>query len=381
MVSQMAPYLPCHDGFRLILAHLLRCLSGRHEFHLLALCEGDETPEQLGWASQYCASVKLLRPDPHHCWVARLRRWMQGATPSLAQETQRQIADLRPEVLHLEGPAMAPLAAHAQTGMFRLLCAHDSLLLRYDQFASYASSASARLLWRLRAACSRRFERRWYGGFDRIVVTSPGDLHALARWVPADRLVAIPNGVDLEYWSYRPKPQPGRIVFTGNMSWPPNADAAEYFVRESFPRIRCHRPQASFWIVGACPSPRVEALAAIAGVKVTGTVPDIREFIWSASVYVSPLRFGAGVKNKILEAMALGAPIVATPPSLTGTPLKDGQELLVARGPAEIADAVLRLLGDERLCRSLSLEARRRVETEYSWPLIAAKFEALWHLQ
>jgi glycosyltransferase involved in cell wall biosynthesis len=119
----------------------------------------------------------------------------------------------------------------------------------------------------------------------------------------------------------------------------------------------------------------------MAGVKVTGTVPDIREFIWSAWVYVSPLRFGAGIKNKILEAMALGAPIVATPPSLTGTLLKDGQEVLVARHPAEIAEAVLRLLGDEGLCRSLSLEARRRVETEYSWPRIAGEFEALWRLQ
>jgi glycosyltransferase involved in cell wall biosynthesis len=381
MVSQMAPYLPCHDGFRVLPAHLLRCLSGRHEFHLLALCQGDETPEQLGWASQYCASVKLLHLDRDQGWAARVRGLIQWGTPSLAEETQRRIADIRPEVVHLEGPTMAPLAAYAQTGMMCLLSVHDSLSLRYDQFAGFASRASTRLLWRLRAARSRWLEKRWYGELDRVVVFSPDDAHALARSVPPDRLAAVPLGVDLERLSYRPEPQPGRIVFTGNMSWPPNVDAAEYFVRESFPQIRRQRPEASFWIVGACPSRRVEALAGMAGVKVTGTVPDIREFIWSAWVYVSPLRFGAGIKNKILEAMALGAPIVATPPSLTGTLLKDGQEVLVARHPAEIAEAVLRLLGDEGLCRSLSLEARRRVETEYSWPRIAGEFEALWRLQ
>ena len=122
----------------------------------------------------------------------------------------------------------------------------------------------------------------------------------------------IPNGVDLEYFAYRPQPEAGRIVFSGNMSWPPNEDAAEHFAARSF--AGDPKPDSRRDILDR----RRRAVAASSkpgehpGVHVTGTVEDIRPWIWSAAVYVSPLRFGLGVKNKILEAMAIGAPIVAT---------------------------------------------------------------------
>ena len=162
------------------------------------------------------------------------------------------------------------------------------------------------------------------------------------------------------------------------MSWPPNEDAAEHFARDIMPAIRSRVPDASFWIVGADPSARVQGLAGIPAVHVTGTVADIRPWIWSAAVYASPLRFGLGVKNKILEAMACGAPIVATSRSLSGTPLIDGQHAMIADDDAEFSAAVVRLLSEPELRESLSRAARHKVEAEYSWQSIASSFEGLY---
>jgi glycosyltransferase involved in cell wall biosynthesis len=117
-------------------------------------------------------------------------------------------------------------------------------------------------------------------------------------------------------------------------------------------------------------------LSSLDGVHVTGTVEDIRPWISSAAAYASPLRFGLGVKNKILEAMATGAPIVATSRSLSGTPLVDGRHAMIADDDAKFGDAVVQLLADPALCESLSREARRKVEAENSWSAVASRYEA-----
>lgn len=374
LVSQMVPYLPCHDGFRVIPAHLLRCLSRRHTIHLIAL---GTRSEPLEWARGYCASVTLVetrRPS----LARRALNLVRPEPAELATAVRTQLHRAPPDVLHLEGPSLAGLARLAPAGTRTVLSAHDALSLRQDEFALFARSRLGRALHRMKAARERRFERRWYPRVGHVVVTSASDRDVLASVVPAERLTVIPNGVDLGYLDYRPEPVPDRLVFTGNMSWPPNADAAAYFARDVLPLVRARRPETSFWIVGADPSPEVRTLASRPGVHVTGTVPDLREWIRSAAVYVSPLRYGAGVKNKVLEAMALGAPMVATSRSLTGTPLVHEQHLLLADGTAPLAAAVARLLEDAALRESLSRAARRHVADRYSWDDIAARFERLW---
>ncbi len=381
MVSQMVPYLPCYDGFRIIPANLIRELSKRHEIFLIALTDGAEDADQLQWPEKYCRSVEILRIPIRWGLANRLDQIARPVASEVSETVRAHIQGTKPDVLHLEGPGTAPLARLAPLRALTILSAHDALSLRYREFARFTRSRYARIGYTSRSLLAERFERRWFRYAHRVVVTSFFDLEVLSGSVPQERLAVIPNGVDLEYWTYRPAPQPGRIVFTGNMNWPPNEDAAEYFTVDVLPLVQRWVPDAEFCIVGAQPSLKVKELARIPGVRVTGTVPDLREWICSAAVYVSALRFGAGVKNKILEAMALGTPIVATPQSLTGTPLVHGRHLLVADSAAEIAEAVLRLLGDGELRRSLSEEARRHLEMEYSWEWIAARFEKLYRAQ
>ena len=376
LVSEMIPWLPSHDGFRVSPANLIRNLSDRHEVHLIALSRGGESKEQSEWSREYCRSFAIFLSDTGI--RARMRAITGAVDPSLSRFIGDAVAKVRPDVLHLEGGGLAPLLRSASRGVPAVLSVHDSKALRYQEFAGFTAERRKRMRLKLLSVIARHHERRWFRYADRVVVTSPFDAAALSGSVSPDRIASIPYGVDLEYYARRTAPEAGRIVFTGNMSWPPNEDAAEHFARDIMPAIRSRIPDASCWIVGAEPSARVQSLASIAGIHVTGTVADIRPWIWSAAVYASPLRFGLGVKNKILEAMASGAPIVATSRSLSGTPLIDGQHALIADDDAKFAESVVRLLSDPELRNSLSREARRKAEAEYSWDSIASAFEGLY---
>jgi glycosyltransferase involved in cell wall biosynthesis len=376
LVSEMIPWLPSHDGFRVSPANLIRNLSRRHEVHLIALAYGGESKDQAEWSREYCRSFSIFRSDGG--MRARLRAITSASDASLVRFVSDAMQRIRPDVLHLEGGGLAPILGSVSRAVPAVLSIHDSKALRFKEFASFTASRRKRIRLKLLSMIARRHERRWFRCADRVVVTSPFDADALSGSVESDRIASIPYGIDLEYYARRQAPEPGRIVFTGNMSWPPNEDAAERFTRAILPAIRARVPDASFWIVGAEPSARVQNLASIAGVHVTGTVKDIRPWIWSAAVYASPLRFGLGVKNKILEAMASGAPIVATSRSLSGTPLIDGRHVLIADDDARFAEAVVRLLSDPELCKLLSRETRRLAESEYSWDSITSAFEGLY---
>lgn len=376
LVSEAVPYLPCHDGFRNVLASLIRELSSRHEVHLIAISHGGESAEEAGWPRKYCCSyATVVQPAG---LSAKVRALAGICDPVLGRMVNDATEAVKPEVIHAEGAGLAALFRDLPPAPPQLLCIHDSKSLRYREFARYSVGTRDRIKLKALFFLARWHERRWFRYAGRVVVISAADAGALANVVAAERLSIIPAGVDLDYFAYRPAPDPGRIVFTGNMSWPPNRDAAEHFAVEVLPRIRASVPDVSFWIVGAQPSGRLQRLERMPGVHVTGTVADLRPWLWSAAVYASPIRFGLGAKIKILEAMASGAPIVATSRSLSGAPLIHGRHALIADDDREIAEAVIRLLGDSSLRQALSLEARKKVEAEYAWPSIAARFEQLY---
>ena len=376
-VSEMVPWLPCHDGFRVSPANLVRNLADRNnEVHLIALANGGETKEQLEWARPYGRSISIFPSS--YGMRARMRVITSSPDPALTRFVGDAVARIDPDVMHLEGGGLAPILRSSARGVPAVLSVHDSKALRYLDFAAFTNDARKRISLKLLAIVARRHERRWFRHANRVVAASPFDAEALSASVSRDRIVSIPYGVDLDFYARQAPPEPGRIVFTGSMNWPPNEDAAEHFARNILPAVRSRIPDASFWIVGADPTARVRSLASVPGVHVTGTVADIRPWIWSAAVYASPLRFGLGVKNKILEAMASGAAIVATTRSLSGTPLVDGRDAMVADDDPKFAAAVVRVLSDPELRNSIARAARREAEMEYSWDSITSAFERLY---
>jgi glycosyltransferase involved in cell wall biosynthesis len=217
-----------------------------------------------------------------------------------------------------------------------------------------------------------------YAGFERIVVLTDQDRDALLRLNPRTPVAVIPNGVR----TFAPAPErrptsPPSLVFVGNYAYGPNVRAAVALVSDILPRVRAHVPDVRVVLVGVNAPARVRSLAG-ADVEVTGPVPDIAPFLARASCFVAPLVQGAGMKNKVLEAMAAGLPAVGTPLAMEGIAVTPGEHVLTGSTPAELAAQVTRLLRDPRLAQQVGARARALVERHYTWAQVAERYESLY---
>ena len=167
-------------------------------------------------------------------------------------------------------------------------------------------------------------------------------------------------------------------MFAGNLGYFPNVDAATFLVRDVLPRVRAAVPGAELRLVGARPARRVRALAGAAGVSLAASVPAIAPELAAATIALVPLRAGSGLQNKVLEAMAAGTPVVATPRAVAGLALGTGEEVLVADDAAGLAAAAVALLRDPARARAQARAARALVERRYRWEDSAAGVEAAW---
>lgn len=223
-------------------------------------------------------------------------------------------------------------------------------------------------LWKL-----RRLQRSALSCVDVVLSVSKEDAAFTRTRLPnsSTEVWVVPNGVDTE--QLKPSGDEGQrdvVIFVGAMDVLMNIDAVERFAKEIFPKVRAVIPQVEFWIVGRNPVPRVRALSVLPGVHVTGSVKDIRPYCDQAKVAVAPFRYGGGTKLKVLEAMALGIPVVATPIGCQGIEAADEQHLFVEEEVGRFAERVISLLSDDKLCRRMALEARRLVEQRYGWQSI-----------
>jgi glycosyltransferase involved in cell wall biosynthesis len=206
-------------------------------------------------------------------------------------------------------------------------------------------------------------------------VVAESDRKSILQHLPGLEVSVIHNGVDAEVFAPSGTPPlfPS-VVFEGSMGFPPNAEGAVHFCREILPLIRASRPAVHTTIVGSDPRPEVLQLAN-GHVEVTGFVPDVRSYLERASVFVCPLRSGAGIKNKILQAWAMKKAVVATPISCGGLVVEPDRNILVAETNRDFADAVLRLLGDEALRNRVGERGRATVLEHYSWGAKARQME------
>ncbi|MBI2939766.1 MAG: glycosyltransferase [Chloroflexi bacterium] len=226
----------------------------------------------------------------------------------------------------------------------------------------------------------RRYEAASLRQVDGVVAVSEADRRALAALGPLPPCAVVPNGVDTDRYQPLPSRPAGspRLVFTGTMSFRPNVDAVEWFVRTVWPALRRAEPNLSVAIVGREPTPAVRALGRIAGVEVVGPVPDDRPPIGSATVYIVPLRIGGGVRLKILQAMAMGVPIVSTTLGYEGIDASSGEHLLAADTPDEFAAAIRRVLHDPALAQSLGASGRALAAAHYDWRQLVPGIEQLY---
>jgi len=208
------------------------------------------------------------------------------------------------------------------------------------------------------------------------LVCSQEDLDYLRQAHHTDNLRLLPNGVDMEVFAPRGHDYShnNTILFTGNMDYAPNVDAVGYFTEVILPLIRVKCPDVKFVIAGQKPVPKVLALAND-HVAVTGFVKDIAATYDSASVVVAPLRFGAGTQNKVLEAMAMGVPVVCSNIGFAGLGIKSGEGAIMQKEPEAFANSVIDILCSEEMRRSIGNEGMRVIQEKFDWDTIAKRLE------
>lgn len=243
------------------------------------------------------------------------------------------------------------------------------------KYADYARGLPTprRLLYRREAPLLRAHERATAERADLSLFISHAEADLFARQAQPRNahLRVLANGIDLEFYdpgARHEAPRPGPLIaFTGQMDYPPNVEAVVDFAERSLPLIRARRPEFRFAIVGRNPDPAVLRLAGHEGVIVTGEVPDVRPWLAAAEVVVAPLKIARGVQNKVLEAMAMARPVVASAAAFTGIDAEPGRDLIVADGAVAQAEAVLTLLDEPARASQLGRAARLRMEQAYSW--------------
>ena len=251
-----------------------------------------------------------------------------------------------------------------------------------EKFAAYAGEAGwpMRTVWAREARTLLAYETRATMAADFALLVSEAECRRFAALAPgtSGRVFAVQNGVDLEYFHPRhafanPYPDAApRVVFTGHMDYPPNAEAAVWFAEQVLPLVR---PAVGFVVVGANPTPAVLALAALPRVQVTGRVADVRPYVAHAAVAVAPLRIARGIQNKVLEAMAMARPVVASPQAFEGVVALPGRDLLVADGATAMAAAIGAVLRGEH--PAMPAAARSAMERGYAWAATLGRLDDL----
>ena len=211
-------------------------------------------------------------------------------------------------------------------------------------------------------------ERRLAGRFDLSLTATRHEDATLQSMAPATRRAVVRNGVDTDYFCPGDAPyEPDHIVFIGRMDYFPNEQAMCAFCADVLPLVRVRRPEAKLTIVGADPGPRVRALAETPGVTVTGSVDDVRPYVRRAALTVAPLQLARGTQNKVLEAMAMGVPVVASELAARGVDAVPERHLLAATAPEAMADAIVRVLADPDERVRLASAGRQLVTQHYTW--------------
>jgi glycosyltransferase involved in cell wall biosynthesis len=260
----------------------------------------------------------------------------------------------------------------------------DCISHLFAQAAVRSRGLKSRLMARLELARTRRYEGAAVGLFDHTLVTSAVDRQALLSLAGQRQpkpITVLTNGVDLSYFTPAPEAErtPDTLVFSGKMSYHANVTAVLYLAEQVMPRVWRRRPNVQLTVVGQDPPREIRALSSThAAVRVIGRVEDIRPYLGQAAVAVAPMRYGAGIQNKVLEAMACATPVLATPPAVAGIAAQPGRDFLLADGPAEFADTILQLLDDPACRRQLGEAGRAYVEVRHSWDAVGARLEEVY---
>jgi glycosyltransferase involved in cell wall biosynthesis len=416
---------PPHKGTTIRNFNLIKQLSRRHEVHLLSFVRSEEDQPWVDELRKYCRGVETVIAPEHRSW-RRLLTFCFSPLPDMAvrlpsAEFQAKLeAYLEREnfdIVQVEGIEMAPYALSIKGyGLAATLLTGLGMHASGVTFPALARCKvvfddhnAEHLLQKRAFETDRHYPSKWHKAFyslvqyrklrryevtvchaaDHVIAVSETDRVALQGIAPGVQVDVVPNGVDTGYFRSLALPESysvpqskirrlASLVFTGTLDFRPNIDAVVWFCEQVLPHIKKEIFHIHLYIVGKSPSREVRRLGEDAAVTVTGYVGDVRPYIAQAKVYVVPIRMGSGTKLKVLEAMAMGTPVVSTTLGAEGIAVTPGEDILIADEPAEFAAQVVTLMNNEPLRKSMAARGRTLMESRYDWQVIAPALEHVY---
>jgi polysaccharide biosynthesis protein PslH len=387
VIDEEIPFPP-NSGKRIRTYNLLAPLAARHE--IVFVCRYHEGAENDRHGFERCGIKPIVVPDPipkksGPNFYASLARNIVSKYPYvvashysriLRQKVSELLDNGHFDLIHCE---WTPYLVNVPRCNIPLVVdAHNVESTIWRRYFLNEKNPVRKMYIYLQSKKMERFEGTFLASASRVIAVSENDRAEVIRW--QGKCSVIENGVDIDYFCPNGSAAvPHSLVFCGGLDWRPNVDAVIYFLDEIWPIVSKNYPRCTLTLVGRNPVPnQLEYVLRAKGVRLTGTVADVRPYIRNSSVVIVPLRIGSGSRLKILEAFAMGKPVVSTSVGAEGLRVRDEQEILLADTPDKFAERVSRLFEDNRLGDRLGREGRRLVEKEYQWKMLSEKLESLW---
>ena len=376
----VSPALPTASGkgYQVRLYHQILGLAAKqHEVTLVAFAGGDQPAHELSAACRRITAVPWSLPAAAARAAVEAARLPLSvalyASGRMREAISEELRTTRPDIAHLVLVRMAPYLG-GMAGPGTVLDLLDAAELNMRERAR-AAAPGARQLLQIEAGRLGAYEKRAVAASDLALVISRRDFEFLGS--PPNARV-LPNGVEPQAVMEGAKRDGSTIIFSGTMSYFPNADAAAWFARDVLPLVRRSVPGARFHIVGRDPGTRLKRLAELPGISLTGSVPEMSTEIAGAAVSVCPMRYGSGMQTKILEAMAVATPVVATSKALEGIPEDLHRYIHRADSPAGLAAELTRVLGEPEDARRLARQGLDAIARDHTWSGHVAELERLY---
>jgi sugar transferase (PEP-CTERM/EpsH1 system associated) len=378
---------PTNRGGQIRTLETLKRLHARHEVHYVAL-NNPPHPEALGRALEYCSKVYAIDHFVPERGSARFfAQAVWGIVSPLPVAVSRYRSDAMKRKIDeltrsekfdaivcdflFPAPNMPDLSRC-------VLFQHNVESMIWKRHVEHAANPLKRAYFQMQARRMFAFEREVCRAVKNVIAVSDVDAAAMRDLYGATRVAAVPTGVDLDYFAPQPAEPQADLVFVGSMDWMANIDAVTWFAEAILPLIRKRRPATTVAIVGRKPSREVTRLGETdPDIRVTGTVAEVRPYLWGALVSIVPLRIGGGTRLKIYEAMAARVPVVSTAVGAEGLDVENGRDILIADQPEDFAERCIELLESEERRRTLANSAWEMLNARYSWDAVTSEFERL----
>lgn len=371
------PY-PLEKGDKLRAYNHIRYLSHHNEIILCAINQGQVPAEHLDQLRPFCKSIHILQIDKLSIFSNLIRAFFRGIPFQAGYFYSRTNHSKLKQIIRDEKPdrifcQLLRVAEYVRDESIPKTIDYQDVFSKGIQRRINKVNPFFRPVFRMEYRRLLNYEKALFDIFDHKTIISVPDRDLIPH-PDREKIHIIPNGVDHDFFTPMEMEKKYEIVFIGNMSYPPNVDAAEYLAQKVLPLVQKQKPRAKLLLAGATPAKRVQDQES-EFVHVTGWVDDIRECYAQAKIFIAPMQIGTGLQNKLLEAMSMKIPCITSKLANSALCAKDGVEILIGENPADYAAHILKLLDDQAFADRIAEAGHQFVLENYDWEKATEKLD------